>query len=149
MTTYFDQMEEALRAVDTGSTEAMDMLWDIDARIVRDVSLAAVFPPVPARGASPARGGCPPAFARAIHRMVAEHSLVAWDGRPNGPDYPDERAHRDALLQMAWNLHLLFHDLAHDPDWPYGDNPIVPLDYLLGDAAEGWDEFIPTPELLP
>lgn len=136
MTTFFDEFDSSLRAVDVTATAAWDVLYLLDQQLVRAVSLVAVFPPLPASNGGDALPGCPAWASRAIHITVLRYSLAATRGSSPAPDYEDDGAYRVGLLSMCAELHNTFHRLARDPAWVYGDGPEAPLRELEGRAGE-------------
>lgn len=115
-----------------------DALYALDEKIVRDVSIAVMMPTVPARGGVEERPSCPSAIAAHVHRLIARYSVSVQAGgrRTGAADYETDEEYRAGLLRLSWDLHTVFHELAHTEGWRYGDEPERVTGWLVADAEQ-------------
>lgn len=122
MTYYFDDKHEKLTKIaDLGDHKGVR---DIDAEVVRDVSLACGF------------DGFPEDLEKRIHLIVLKYSVECQPVNSVGPDYETFDAHVKGIHAMIWDLHTVFHDLAMRRIESFGDDPRTPLHTLYAKVEE-------------
>ncbi len=130
MTTYFDNLSSEISRLSRilgeaeGNVEVQEALDKLDEKLVWDMSLCTEFKTFP------------PKIREAIHKQILFYSLNGQPQYSKYADYADLREQLEGMRALVSNLHDLFHDLAHHPDWRFGDGPLAPLRDLWADAAE-------------
>ena len=149
MTTYFDQVSTDIweigntrRSVAAGVIPAgkedfswYDAVYELEARLVRDCSIASMFPdfPIDLRGS----------IARAV-LAFAPHSQPHNRKSEFVPDPVDESDHEQMLARLNGALHDIFHALASRQLAGWNDNPLAPLLRFAYDALELREDIVVT-----
>jgi hypothetical protein len=142
MTTYFDLAAAQLTKIETlarGALNDFELVEQLDAwerELVRDVTICAAIPGMPAR------------HAAVIHYVVLAYGVSTLPVNAPPADFDTFREHVERLRRLVGQLHSVFHDLANEldalrvgPIGPWGiafsDSPLSPLRTLeaQGEAA--------------
>lgn len=131
MTAYFDAMGERFaqieRTFDWHSQASWDALEAWELELVRDVTLAAESP------------GMPADIREAIHDCVLRYGVRSLPVNHRGNDWPDgnEQWHLlSSLGNLSSSLHDIFHELCRKHLDGFSDDPRMPMRVLFSKGEE-------------
>ena len=125
MTSYFDTAHEEVRLGRTRPDYGVmiSRFEEVESRVVFDCTVAAMMP------------GFPADLREAIHRTVLEHGICTLPVNAPPADFETEDDYKRRLDALLWDLHTIFHEVAHRGLDGFTDQPPTPMRrlYALGE----------------